>query len=163
LIDWKEVIDVDGYVERIYVLVHHGHEQLLKLSHDSKPGNGFTVFGINLKQGIILKILLEDDGITQRELTRRLQITSSSCGELLVKLEKCGSLRRRANPSDGRTFNVYLTEQGRALGERYREQSRAMLEEWGENLTPKEKARLFALLTKLSAGLDAQIEKRREV
>jgi DNA-binding MarR family transcriptional regulator len=72
-------------------------------------------------------------------------------------------IKRRVNPRDGRTFEVRLTKRGRALGERYRDQSRAMLEEWGENLTPKEKERLFALLTKLSEGLDSQVEKRLSV
>jgi DNA-binding MarR family transcriptional regulator len=148
----------EGYVERIYVLVHHCHEQLLKLIHAGGADGGGAPLGVNLKQGIMLKILLDDDGITQRELTRRLQITSSSCGELIVKLEQGGFLNRRAYPRDKRTFKVCLTERGRALGERYREQSRAMLEEWGANLTPREKEQLFRLLTKLSDGLRARIE-----
>ncbi|MDR1183196.1 MAG: MarR family transcriptional regulator [Coriobacteriales bacterium] len=147
-----------AYTERIYVLVHHCHEQLLKLIHASKPDDGSVPLGINLKQGIILKILLDDDGITQKELTQRLQITSSSCGELIVKLEQGGYLNKRASPDDKRTFNVYLTKRGRALGEQYREQSRVMLEDWGASLSLSEKKQLFSLLTKLSDGLQTQIE-----
>jgi DNA-binding MarR family transcriptional regulator len=147
-----------GYTERIYVLVHHCHEQLLKLIHTGKPDDGFVPLGINLKQGILLKILLDNDGITQKELTRRLQITSSSCGELIVKLEQGGYLNKRTSPDDKRTFNVYLTKRGRALGEQYREQSRVMLEDWGASLSAQEKKQLFSLLTKLSDGLQVRID-----
>lgn len=156
------MVALSGYVEKIYVLVHHCHEQLLKLIHTGKSDNGFAAQGINLKQGIMLKLLLDDDGMTQRELTQRLQITSSSCGELIAKLEQGGYLGRRANPNDKRTFKVYLTKHGRVLGEQYREQSRIMLEEWGANLTAKEKEQLFYLLTKLSDGLQQQIKGMRE-
>ena len=121
-------------------------------------------FDIGLKQGIVLKILLKHsaDSITQRELTERLQITSSSCGELIAKLAQSGYVERRANAADKRTFDVSLTERGRVLGEQFRETSRDVLEEWGENLTQDEKAQLFTLLTKLSDGLDVQIKKQRE-
>jgi DNA-binding MarR family transcriptional regulator len=116
-----------------------------------------------LKQGVILKILLRHnaDSITQRELTQRLQITSSSCGELIAKLAQSGYVERRVNAADKRTFDVSLTESGRILGEQYRDKSRDALEEWGENLTQDEKVQLFALLTKLSDGLDTQIKKQK--
>lgn len=115
-----------------------------------------------MKQGIVLKILLERSGITQRELTQLLQITSSSCGELIVKLEQGGYLKRRTSSIDKRTFDVFITESGKKLGRQYRDESREMLESWGENLTKAEKEQLFSLLSKLSAGLNAQIEKHRE-
>jgi DNA-binding MarR family transcriptional regulator len=107
-------------------------------------------------------MLLRNDGITQREMTHKLQITSSSCGELIAKLEQSGYVERRSNAADKRTFNVFLTDSGCELSERYRDKSAELLEEWGENLTQEEKAQLFGLLTKLSAGLDAQISKQRE-
>jgi DNA-binding MarR family transcriptional regulator len=155
------VCPIENYVEKIYVLVHRCHEQCLKLIH-ANPDGKIGASGIGLRQGIVLKILLERDGITQRALTQLLQITSSSCGELIAKLEQGGYVRRSENADDKRTFDVFLTESGRALGEKYRDESRDMLEEWGENLTAAEKEQLFKLLTKLSAGLDRQIEKRRK-
>ncbi|MDR2509887.1 MAG: hypothetical protein LBC77_04495, partial [Spirochaetaceae bacterium] len=86
--------------------------------------------------------------------------TSSSCGELITKLEQGGYAERRPSAIDKRTFDVFITDSGRDLGEQYEAMSVDLLEEWGDNLTQSEKERLFGLLTKLSAGLDAQIEKR---
>jgi DNA-binding MarR family transcriptional regulator len=151
---------IENYIEKIYVLVHRCHEQCIKLIH-ANPDGKMCGFDIGLKQGIVLKILLERDGITQRELTQILQITSSSCGELIAKLEQGGYAERQSNAIDKRTFDVFITESGRALGEQYRDKSRTMLEEWGENLSQSEKKHLLALLTKLSGGLDAQINKQR--
>jgi DNA-binding MarR family transcriptional regulator len=158
---FQEVRAIENYIEKIYVLVHRCHEQCIKLIH-SNPDGKIGESGIGLRQGIILKILLEGDGITQREITRFLQITSSSCGELMAKLEQGGYVARRVSAGDKRTYDVFLTESGRALGEKHREECRGMLEEWGENLARREKAELLRLLGKLSEGLDAQIEKRKE-
>jgi DNA-binding MarR family transcriptional regulator len=152
-------LKLSGYAEKIYVLVHHCHEQCLKLLHTKRPDNEFSEMGISLQQGIILKILLYNDGMTQKDLTRRLQITSSSCGQLISKLERDKYLERRSNPDDKRTFNVYLTESGRVLGKKYKEKSVIVLEKWAFNLTVQEKEQLYALLVKLSDGLEQQITK----
>jgi DNA-binding MarR family transcriptional regulator len=153
---------VEHLAEGIFVLAQRCHKQLLKLIHAEMPDSGFPALGINFKQGVILKILQNEDGITQRELTQRLKITSSSCGELIVKLEQRGYLKRRANASDKRTSDVYLTKQGRTIAGQYREQSRVLLEEWSDSLTAQEKEQLYGLLTKLSDGLQMQIEGKGE-
>lgn len=151
---------MDSYAEKIYVLVHRCHEQCLKLMHNnSLPEREFGDVGINTRQGIILKMLLHENGLTQRELTERLEITSSSCGELLVKLEQGGFLNRCKSPMDKRTFNVYLTESGRALAKQYKKSVVVELEEWASDLAAEEKEQLFYLLGKLSQGLEERINK----
>ncbi|MDL2254246.1 MarR family transcriptional regulator [Ruminococcaceae bacterium OttesenSCG-928-I18] len=148
------------YAEPIYVLVHRCHEQCLKLVHlNNLPAKEFSDIGINTRQGIILKMLLHQDGMTQRELTEKLEITSSSCGELITKLERGGFLEKRQSPADKRTFNVYLTESGRALAEQYKKKAVVELEEWASDLTAQEKEQLFFLLGKLSKGLETRIDR----
>lgn len=151
---------MQGYAERIYVLVHRCHEQCLKMMHSNiAVVKNFPDIGINTRQGIILKLLSREDGLTQKDLTRRLEITSSSCGELITKLEQGGYLEKRTNPSDKRTFNVYLTDRGRVLAEQYKESCNVELEEWASDLTQQEQEQLFSLLGKLSKGLDDRINK----
>jgi DNA-binding MarR family transcriptional regulator len=150
---------VSAYAEKIYVLVHHCHEQCLKLMRAKKADEEFSGLEVSIQQGIILKLLLADDGMTQRELTRKLQITSSSCGALLVKLEQNDYLRRREAPDDKRTFNVFLTDKGRAVGHAYRDKSVVVLEKWASDLSEQEKAQLYALLSKLRDGLEKQLVK----
>jgi DNA-binding MarR family transcriptional regulator len=148
---------MSGYAEKIYVLVHHCHELCLKIMRTKKPDAEFSGMGISLQQGIILKLLLDCDGMTQKELTQRLQITSSSCGQQLVKLEQDGYLARRESSGDKRTFGVFLTEKGRGLGHAYKEKSVVALEKWASDLTEQEKGQLFLLLGKLKEGLAKQL------
>lgn len=150
---------MQAYAEKIYVLVHRCHEQCLKLMRTSQPDSTFREIGLSTRQGIILKFLLAEDGLTQKEVTERLGITSSSCGELIVKLEQGGYLKRRPNPADKRTYTMHLTESGRGLAEYYQEKCVIELEDWASDLTQQEKEQLFQLLAKLSQGLEDQISK----
>jgi len=151
---------MNSYAEKIYVLVHRCHEQCLRLMHSNNmPAKEFGDIGINTRQGIILKLLLAENGMTQKELTGRLEITSSSCGELITKLEQGGYLEKRTSPKDKRTYNIFLTESGRSLAEHYKEVCIIELEKWASDLTQQEKELLFHLLGKLSKGLEHQISK----
>lgn len=151
---------MEQYAEKIYVLIHRCHEQCLKMMHSNNTVNReFSDVGISTRQGIILKLLFHQDGLTQKELTGRLEITSSSCGELITKLEQGGFLEKRTSPVDKRTFNVYLTDSGRVLAERYIETCIVELEEWASDLTLQEQEKLFDLLGKLSRGLDDRINR----
>ena len=145
---------MSGYIEKTCVLVHRCHEQLLKLGRIKNPDDEFNDIGIPMQQGIILKLLLAEDGLTQKELTKKLQITSSSCGALIIKMEKCGYLERRVSTDDKRTFNVYLMESGRVLGNRYKEMSIVVLEKLAPDMTENDKEQLFVLLTKLYEGIE---------
>jgi DNA-binding MarR family transcriptional regulator len=145
---------LSGYAEKIYVLVHHCHEQCLKLMRGYTPDAEFAELGLSIQQGLILKFLLMNDGMTQKELTRKLQITSSSCGALLAKLGQGRYVERRPDERDKRGFCVFITESGRELGQAYLKKSLVVLEEWASDLTEQEKERLYFLLVKLSDGLD---------
>jgi DNA-binding MarR family transcriptional regulator len=143
-----------GYAEKIYVLVHRCHEQCLKLTRTYKPDAEVAGLGLPIQQGLILKFLLTEDGITQKELTLRLQITSSSCGALLAKLEQGRYIERRPDERDKRGFCVFITDSGRELGQMYLKKSVVVLEEWASDLTEQEKERLYQLLVKLRDGLE---------
>jgi DNA-binding MarR family transcriptional regulator len=152
-----------GLAERIYVLIHHCHEKCLQLGRAKKPDDEFSGIGISIQQGIILKILLEEDGLTQKELTRRLSITSSSFGQLVSKLEQEKLVERRQSLEDKRTFAVWLTDAGREIGRQYKEMSVVALEKWACCLTEEEKEQLCQLLSKLSLGLDEQLGKYKGI
>jgi DNA-binding MarR family transcriptional regulator len=152
----------ENYIEQIIILVHHCNDQLIKLLRSYPDNNKIKELGIGLKQGIVLKFLLDRSGCTQRELTKFLQITSSSCSELIAKLEQAGYIRRSENAVDKRTFDIFLTEDGRCLGEKYGNEIRFVLRSWIPNLSSLEKELLYKLLTKFSSGIDEQISKNQE-
>jgi MarR family transcriptional regulator, organic hydroperoxide resistance regulator len=63
-----------------------------------------------------LRILYEQDGITQRELSRRLGYLDAAAGAIVEVMEKLGLVRRKRNADDRRKINVFLTPTGRRIG-----------------------------------------------
>jgi DNA-binding MarR family transcriptional regulator len=59
-----------------------------------------------------LKMLL-DDGIRVGEIARNLGVKVPSATEQVIKLEKAGLARRKADPDDSRAVRVVLTAEGR--------------------------------------------------
>lgn len=151
---------MENDAEKIYLLIHHCHEQCHRLHSDKYSDEEFRKIGIGTRQGVILKLLLNNGSMTQKELTYRLQITSSSCGELIGKLEQAKYLKRSISKTDKRTFDVHLTESGRKMAEKYREKSNVVLNEWASDLTDDEQKELYTLLCRLSGGLEKQLNKK---
>ena len=97
----------------------------------------------------ILRIIGEEEGISQKKLAEYFRIRPQSLSELLGKLEKDGYVTRRQNEQDKRETLVYLTEQGKQRAEEVeaaRSQQTAAL---FSPLTDEEKETLIALLEKL--------------
>jgi len=73
-------------------------------------------FDMTFGQWIFLRMLWEEDGLTQRTLSERARLTDPTTHAALVKLEKFGYVvRKRIKHSNRRPQYVFLTEQGRAL------------------------------------------------
>lgn len=69
-------------------------------------------------QFVLLALLAEQDGITQRELTRRACSDPNTIRAMLVLLENRGLVARRRNPTDARARRVTLTRKGRQAYDR---------------------------------------------
>ena len=72
--------------------------------------------GIPLGAWFPLRILYEEDGITQRELSRRLGYLDAAAGAIVEVMEKLQLVRRKRNAADRRKINVFLTPAGRRIG-----------------------------------------------
>lgn len=67
---------------------------------------------------LVLLVLWENDGLPLKEIGRRLLLDSGTLTPLLRALEKQRLIRRSRDPHDGRTLQVRLTREGRALRSR---------------------------------------------
>lgn len=73
--------------------------------------------GVTRGQWPFLLVLWEEDGISQRELSRRRGIREATTVRALDRMEKDGLVRRVRDANDRRRLQVFLTERGRALRE----------------------------------------------
>jgi DNA-binding MarR family transcriptional regulator len=70
---------------------------------------------ITFAQWSFLRVLWREDGISQRELSQRLDLMENTTVVGLNIMEKRGWITRERNPDDRRRVRVLLTKEGRAL------------------------------------------------
>lgn len=71
--------------------------------------------GVTIGQWYFLRVLWDEDGLTQRELSQRVGMMEPTTVTALNGMEKRGYVKRVRNADDKRKVNIYLTERGRAL------------------------------------------------
>jgi MarR family transcriptional regulator, transcriptional regulator for hemolysin len=72
-------------------------------------------YGITIGQWRFLRELWREDGITQRELSERLDMREPSTVAAVRSLQAAGLIRRVRDPLDRRKIRVYLTPRARRL------------------------------------------------
>ena len=77
--------------------------------------------GLTHPQYLAMLVLWEKDGLSVKELGRRLFLDSGTLTPLLKRLEVAGLVGRMRDPSDERMVRIRLTEAGRSLREKARE------------------------------------------
>jgi DNA-binding MarR family transcriptional regulator len=76
---------------------------------------GLAKLGLALGYFLYLRALWEKDGVTQRELGRRIGVNDASSRVALEGLEKQGLVRRRRSATDMRKIRIFLTAKGKQL------------------------------------------------
>ncbi len=101
----------------------------------------------------ILRLIGEDEAISQNKLAAYLSIRPQSLSEMLVKLEKDGYISRTKNERDKRETLVSLTEEGKRRSKEVQSARAGQLSDFLSPLTQEEREQLFALIEKL-IGID---------
>ncbi len=68
--------------------------------------------GITIGMWYFLRALWDEDGQTQRELSRRIGTSEPTTLNAIAAMERIGIVTRERDKSDGRKLNVLLTEKG---------------------------------------------------
>ena len=72
-------------------------------------------YNVTTPQWFFFRVLWEEDGITQRELSEKVGITESTTVAAIKVMQRRGFVRCMSDESDKRRKKVYLTEVGRDL------------------------------------------------
>ena len=73
--------------------------------------------GVSIGMWYFLRALWEEDGLTQRELSRRVSMMEPTTATALESMERRGLISRTRNAEDRRKINIHLTDRGRRLRE----------------------------------------------
>jgi DNA-binding MarR family transcriptional regulator len=109
-----------------------------------------------------LRVLWEGDGITQRELAVRLDMTSAATVFAVNLLERDGLARRVPDPSDARRLFVKLTAKGKGLRDIVLPECRELNLRIASTFSDRELVVLDDLLTRLQQRLEEELVAQRD-
>ena len=97
--------------------------------------------------------LWAQDGQTQRDLVRKLDIEQATMANTLARMERDGLILRAADGADGRVQRIWLTARGKALEKAATTAARDVNTEALEELTASEQRDFLRLLGRVVATL----------
>ncbi len=86
-------------------------------AHLRAANAGLAAYGLQVGQDLLLFHLWAEDGLTQSELVRRLEVEPPTLTRALRRLQRIGLVTRTPDPVDARALRVHLTAAGRRLEE----------------------------------------------
>ncbi len=114
-------------------------------------------------QSRLLRLLGDQDGLTNAEIAEALDIRPSSVSALVKKLEEAGFIERHDDPQDKRVIRIFVTEDGRTFLKGSRQFKDDFSEACFAALTTAEQNQLRDLLRKLLDGLAADDAQWRDL
>lgn len=114
---------------------------------------------ISTAQWFLLRVLWEEEGLSQRELSERVNTTEPTTQSALLRMEKQGIIRRAKNPDDRRANRIFLTPKGRKLEQKMIPYAMEVVDVAARGFTPEELATLKRLINKVRANLIAEMKR----
>ena len=108
-----------------------------------------NITAFNGEQGRILHVLWENDGISNRELSKKSGLAMSSLTTMLERMEEKKLLERRVDENDKRKILIFLTDYAKSLKSEYDEISDKMNEISFEGISDEERLAFEATLEKV--------------
>ncbi|PLP57809.1 MarR family transcriptional regulator [Mesorhizobium loti] len=112
-----------------------------------------SALGLAPAQFMTLLALWDEDGLTQSELVRRLDVEQATMANTLTRMERDGLIERRSNPADGRSQSIHLTERSKRLCDPATDAARAQNATALAGFTDQEKEVFLALMRRAIAAM----------
>lgn len=124
---------------------------LLRRSHFEADAVFVQMFGdvVTSRQLALLAVVDRLPGASQSQVAAEIGLDLNTCSDLVARTVAKGLLRRERSPSDGRSFALYLTPEGRAVADEGIGRASEYQDTVAQRLSERERERLIALLRKL--------------
>jgi DNA-binding MarR family transcriptional regulator len=96
--------------------------------------------GLSAATWFFLTMVIDEDGISQGEVSHRFEVDPSRITRLAQRLEGEGLLRRERDPEDNRMVRLHATEEGRLLIESRQERHEGFEDRARQEFSPEELA-----------------------
>ena len=110
--------------------------------------------GVSIGMWFVLRMLWDEDGMTQRELGERVGINGPTMVTALNSMERAGLVKRVHNQTDRRKINIFLTARGRNLKSKLWPMAAEVLALGLSGLNRSQVQSLNEMLTKIHLNLE---------
>lgn len=114
--------------------------------------------GLHSGQIFILFSLWNEDGRSQVDLAKKLNLTPPTVNKMIKSLSNNGFVRTQRGKKDARIVRVFLTDKGSEIRAQVEEQWKSLEMEFFSPLTDTEKLILFQISDKLKENIAGKIE-----
>jgi MarR family transcriptional regulator, transcriptional regulator for hemolysin len=115
-------------------------------------------FGLTRAQWLVIARVHRRPGLSQSEIADLLEIEKAPAGRLIDRMQAKGWLERRADRSDRRINRLHLTPKAKRLHGAIWPLAETTVDEALGDLSPEERRRLTALMTRVKGKLQALAE-----
>ncbi|RKE68214.1 MarR family winged helix-turn-helix transcriptional regulator [Pseudorhodoplanes sinuspersici] len=119
-------------------------------------------YGVSLGMWYFLRALWNEDGLTQRELSRRVGTTEPTTLTAILSMERSGLIRRAQNKNDRRRMHVYLSPKGRDLKSELMPLARSVVATAVHGFSAAETKSLLAALADVQRNIQASLSQLDE-
>jgi len=109
---------------------------------------------LSRSQWRLLAYVLRDEGMTQTELARVLELERASVGQAIDTLERKELIERKKAPGDRRAWRIHATQKGRGLVPELRQTIDEIYEQVFAGFTADEISKLDQLLRRIMNNLE---------
>lgn len=126
---------------------------LLNRLYDRCLQDALKGFGVAPGQFAPLVMLFEEDGLTQAELCRRINVEQPTMANTLERMERDGLVKRKADSEDRRRAHVFLTARAKEMQAQVMEAARAVSNRTVSRLSVGEQDDMFRLVARMVENL----------
>lgn len=110
----------------------------------------FSHYGITEQQWRILRILWQEDGISQNDIAQRSLLPKQSLVGIIDRLQDLGLLVRKQSATDRRKSAIFLTAKAREIEAEITPQVNKIYRELEKQLSPQQWSELRKMLTHIA-------------
>lgn len=111
-------------------------------------------YDLNRSQWRLLAYVLRDEGMTQTELARSLELERATVGQAIDALERKQFVERIKSPGDRRVWRIHATAMGRQLVPELRETINEIYEQMFAGFSKQEISSLHGFLERIMTNLE---------
>jgi len=126
---------------------------LLSRLFDRALEEHLAAFQVSPGQFPALVMLYEQDGLTQAELCKRIQVEQPTMANTLNRMERDGLIKRVPDPKDKRRVHVYLSDQAKNFKQDLIDKARVVPSQALDNFNPIDQDALFRYLAQIIENL----------